>query len=168
MSDSSVIKYAIQQLSICDDRFKFLDSKNLIIGRRSSGKTNLAFTILNTIKEHINDLYYFSGKVEEFSGCNLDILECATDEIKIYDYDDLPKLDSIIRSIVLRKKEALKNGSEYHACIILDDVFFSNSKFASYRPFRDLMYNGKTYGITTIITVQYPYPFKFEIHFTSI
>lgn len=156
INDAQNGKYAIQCLKVNSNRFNFLNSKNLIIGRIATGKTNLALSILLQIKEHICDLYYFSNKIDEFYENVIYDINDDFNGVRLYGPKDLPKLKSIIENIKIKKRQAQIENKPYHACIILDDVIYADKLFFSTDIGMNLMFNGNSYGITLIITMGYP------------
>jgi hypothetical protein len=139
-----VFNFKPDEIEIDSDRLNFLNSKNLIIGKKEVGKTNAALSIYNRIRGSIDNLFYFAGKEYEFEG------------IESYSSQDLPKLEQILEDIRQNNKLAKVMGETNHTCIILDDILFDKGYFFKEEYGKTIMLDGKSMGITLIVTMQYP------------
>lgn len=122
----------------------------LIVGRRESGKTTIAKDILN----EFNDMS--SKTIVITSDHNKEIWENYVDEKNIFNKFDSEILKEIIekqRKIIKRGEINLREYSELGVCLIIDEISYDN--FFKNKYIRDILFNGRFYNITLIITYQH-------------
>lgn len=126
--------------TLVNSDFSFTHNKQyLIIGKCGSGKTNFIINnIYSKISNEIDNIYLFTSKN------NYKYYEKITDIIHDFSYVDL------ILSNLFKDCESKKTNT----LVILDDIININ-KFKSYE-IKKLFYNARHYGITLIVSMQYP------------
>jgi hypothetical protein len=118
-----------------------------LVGKRRSGKTTWGRILCHTVAQ----------KVSRF------VVICGTKECKQEWQKNIPDMfisdkdEKYLQDIVRYQNSKVENGrvpENKRICIILDDVG-SDSKFMKMSVMKDLMSNGRHYGITILILLQY-------------
>lgn len=124
-----------------DDRRVFL-----IVGKRNSGKSVVLADLLYH-KRHI-PMGILKSSTEEATGFFQQT--CGVPDAYIYS-DWRP---DVIDTIIAKQKRLAKEGTMRNIFIVLDDLAFNKTLFVS-KQMRELMFNGRHYGILLVITAQY-------------
>jgi hypothetical protein len=124
-----------------DDRRVFL-----IVGKRNSGKSQLTADLLFH-KKNI-PVGILMSSTEEATGFFKDV----TGIPDAYIYSDWNP--DVVDTIIAKQKKLAKTGKMRNCFIVLDDLAFDKSLFNS-RQMRELMFNGRHYGILLVITAQF-------------
>ena len=112
-----VFQSSLDEITL-DKRFSpwtFLGTKTMIIGKRGCGKNSLAMSIVDKIYDLIDDLYYFSSRIDEYEG------------VEPYSANDFKLLPKIVETIKLNQRFSKEANEEYHACIVLNDVIYERN-----------------------------------------
>ena len=118
----------------------FLGTKTMIIGNRGCGKNSLAMSIVDKIYDLIDDLYYFSSRIDEYEG------------VEPYSANDFKLLPKIVETIKLNQRFSKEANEEYHACIVLNDVIYERNMQKEV----DSLLQDDNSNITIIVMTQYP------------
>lgn len=128
-------------LSKTDDRRVFL-----IVGKRNSGKGQLLADLLYH-KRHI-PMGILMSSTEEATG----FFQKTCGIPNTYIYGEWQP--EVIDTIIAKQKKLAKQNKMRNIFIVLDDLAFNKSLFLS-KQMRELMFNGRHYGIMLVITAQY-------------
>lgn len=128
-------------MSKTDDRRVFL-----IVGKRNTGKSILTSDLLFH-KRHI-PVGILMSSTEEATGFFQGV--CGVPDTYIYN-EWHPE---VIDTIIAKQKKLAKAGKLRNCFIVLDDLAFDKQLFNS-KQMRELMFNGRHYGILLIITAQF-------------
>ena len=124
-----------------DDRRVFL-----LVSKRNSGKSQLTADILFH-KKHV-PVGILMSSTEEATG----FFKGVAGIPDAYIYNEWNP--DVIDTIISKQKKLSKAGKMRNCFIVLDDLAFDKSLFNS-RQMRELMFNGRHYGILLIITAQF-------------
>lgn len=113
-----------------DNTFRYLNTNILIIGTKESGKTCLVRDIYRKIQSEINEVHVFSN----VTSCYSDITNAI--------YNDYSLLNSFV----------LHNNSNKNKLVIIENLIDKEQ----IKKLDELLYHGKHYNITTIITISNP------------
>lgn len=138
MSTLSLKKFDISKT---DDRRVFL-----IVGKRNTGKSILTADFLYH-KRHI-PMGVLMSSTEEATGFFQKV--CGIPDTYIFSNWE----PDIIDNIIAKQKKLAKSNKLRNCFIVLDDLAFNKSLFQS-KQMRELIFNGRHYGILLIITAQY-------------
>ncbi len=116
-----------------DNTFRYLNSKILIIGKRESGKTSLVRDIYQQIQNEINEVHVFSNVASSYS----DITNAI--------YDDFHLINDFLAHCYHRP--------DTNKLVIIENLLDVNQ----IKMIEDLLYKGKHYNMTIIVTMQYPF-----------
>lgn len=128
-------------LAKTDDRRVFL-----LVGKRNTGKSQLTADILYH-KRHI-PVGILMSATEEATG----FFHQVTGIPDAYIYGEWNP--QVIDNIIDKQKKLVKAGTTRHCFIVLDDLAFDKQLFNS-KQMRELLMNGRHYGICLIITAQF-------------
>lgn len=118
----------------------------LLVAKRNTGKSVMCADILYH-KRHI-PMGILKSSTEEATG----FFKRVTGIPDAYIYGEWQP--QVIDNIIAKQKRASKLGKMKDCFIVLDDLAFDASIFKS-KQMRELMFNGRHYGITLIITAQF-------------
>jgi len=118
----------------------------LVLGKRSTGKSQIVADILYH-KRHV-PMGVLMSSTEEATG----FFKGVTGVPDAYVYGDWQP--DVVDSIIARQRRLSKEGRMKNCFIVLDDLAFNKSLFNSPQ-MRELMFNGRHYGILLIITAQF-------------
>lgn len=126
------------------------DNSNIcIVGKRASGKSWRVREIINFLnkKNGEMDLLVFS-KTEKYT--KFYEIEHPNANI-VYDYDE-----DVLDSYLKKAAELIKDNVKPNMCVVIDDCLTSCRKWKDYKSLMELFYNSRHYGITSILTMQFP------------
>lgn len=130
---------------------KFCDNNaTLIIGKRGLGKTYLMMDLIQHFKlfGNINrNVLIFCGNKNQSEYSK--ISDNVYDNINYNSSDH----DNILEPILNEKKYNIEKLKE-KMLIVFDDCFFSNTHITNC--IKDIIYNGRHYNISIILSIQYP------------
>lgn len=124
-----------------DDRRVFL-----ILGKRNTGKSILTAELLY-YKRHI-PMGILMSSTEEATGF-FGKVSGIPDQYIFSDWQP-----NVIDTIIAKQKKLAKENKLRNVFIVLDDLAFDKALFTS-KQMRELMFNGRHYGIMLVITAQY-------------
>lgn len=116
-----------------DNTFRYLNSKILIIGKKESGKTSLVRDIYQKIQNEINEVHVFSNVASSYS----DITNAI--------YDDFHLISDFLAHCYYKQ--------DTNKLVIIENLLDVNQ----IKMIEDLLYKGKNYNMTIIVTMQYPF-----------
>lgn len=118
----------------------------LIVGKRNTGKSQLTADLLFH-KRHIS-VGILMSSTEEATGFFKDV----TGIPDTYTYGEWNP--DVVDIIIAKQKRLAKSGKMRTCFIVLDDLAFDKGPFKS-KQMRELMFNGRHYGILLVITAQF-------------
>lgn len=122
----------MEQTSKIDNVFRYFNSKILIMGGKESGKTTLVRDIYNEIQDQIDEVHVFSNVSSNYT----DITNAI--------YDDF----NMLHNFCISAKEHL----DTRKLLIIENLIDKNQV----KLLEELLFNGKHYNVTIIVTLQYP------------
>lgn len=146
---SNIITSYLDDCLFCDklklDKFDLSKIKRysnvLLIGKRQTGKTTIVRDILRNLP-NIHTALVFSPGPNSYPEVPSDFI------FDQYNPDTIQK-------IIERQKELKKKDVKSNICIVLDDAMHNYTNFINIST-KDLIFNGRHHGLTSIITLQYP------------
>ncbi len=137
-----------QQLSLRKFNMSGTDDKRvfLVLGKRNTGKSQFTADLLSH-KRHI-PVGILMSSTEEATGFFKNVAGIPD----AYIYGEWNP--GVIDTIIAKQRALAKAGNLRNCFIVLDDLAFDKSLFNS-KQMRELMFNGRHYGICLIITAQF-------------
>ena len=126
----------------------------VMVAKRGSGKSFVCKSIINYLKEiPIGIIISPTERMDRFYG------DFFPDSFIYYDYKSEIILKLLARQTMIKEKneELNKKGKKIdtRAFIIMDDCLSSKKTWINDQPILELLYNGRHYDITYILTMQY-------------
>jgi hypothetical protein len=132
------------------------NSSILIIGKRGTGKTSMVYHLMKNLHETQNFDYFVVFSPTEIMNKQYEKIITPTNIFYEYDSD-------IIQNILDIQTQNLKENKKKNFCVILDDCLSSNGILANDKALKELLFNGRHYNITYILTMQFPLEIKQEL-----
>lgn len=124
-----------------DNTFRYLNTKILIMGGKESGKTTLVRDIYSQIQDQIDEVHVFSNVLSHYT----DITNAI--------YEDFSLLDDLCLYC--------KTHHDSKKLVIIENIL----DHKQFDLLTDLLFNGKSYNVTLILTLQSPLPLKPEYRY---